>query len=331
MHNTANLRAIGVTKSMVLGIHHVTAIASHPQPNVDFYVGALGLRLVKQTVNFDDPGVYHLYYGDGIGTPGTLLTFFPYGNILPGKRGKGETISMTFEVPVGSLDWWCTHLSILDIPNGEEIIFGKRVVWAFDPDHMRVEFEESELETPHVEWTGSTVPADKAIRAIKRVTFAPNDFAGIGDFRTTEDALVNMFDAVSLGTEGKRQRFQFGASEVDIYRDEAMPRAQNSAGTVHHVAFRNANAEVQEEWLSKILKAGFHSSPVTERDYFKSIYFREPGGVLFEFATDGPGFTIDEEEATLGAHLKLPGRYETLRGQLSGILPDLNLKFPVRS
>ena len=312
---------------MVLGIHHVTAIASHPQPNVDFYVGVLGLRLIKQTVNFDDPGVYHLYYGDGIGTPGTLLTFFPYGDILPGKRGKGETIATTFEVPKGSLDWWCEHLSIQGIENGIETIFGRQVVWALDHDKMRIEFEESENETPFVEWSGSVVPQDKAIRTIKRLALAPNDLAGIGEFRTTEDALTGMFEATLVGQEGNRTRYQLGVSEVDVYRDETMPRAQNSAGTVHHVAFRNKNQEIQEEWLIKLMKAGFHASPVTERDYFKSIYFREPGGVLFEFATEGPGFLIDEDEPTLGTHLKLPSRYESLRGQLSKSLPQLNVSF----
>ncbi|MBI1332608.1 MAG: ring-cleaving dioxygenase [Armatimonadetes bacterium] len=312
---------------MILGIHHVTAIASHPQPNVDFYVGVLGLRLVKQTVNFDDPGVYHLYYGDGVGSPGTLLTFFPYGDILPGKRGRGETISMMFEVPPGSLDWWCTHLSVQNIPNGIETIFGRQVVWALDHDGMRVELEEADGPTEVVEWKGSIVPTDKAIRRIKRLTLAPNDFAGIGDFRTTEDALTGMFEAEKIGREGTRTRYRLGDSEVDVYREEGMPRAQNSAGTVHHVAFRNASPEIQEQWLMKLMKAGFHTSPVTERDYFKSIYFREPGGVLFEFATDGPGFQIDEDEPTLGTHLKLPSRYEPLRPQLQVVLPKLNLEF----
>ncbi len=307
----------------------MTAIASHPQPNVDFYVGVLGLRLVKQTVNFDDPGVYHLYYGDGIGSPGTLLTFFPYGDIMPGKRGKGETMSMTFEVPKGSLDWWCTHLSLHDVPNGIETIFGKQVVWALDHDKMRIELEEAEQESELIEWKDAVIPTNKAIRRIKRITLAPNDFSGIGEFRTTEEALAGMFEAVEIGQDGNRTRYQLGDSEVDVYREEGMPRAQNSAGTVHHVAFSNANQDVQEEWLMKLMKAGFHCSPVTERDYFKSIYFREPGGVLFEFATLGPGFQIDEEEATLGTHLKLPSRYEPLRTQLDGILPKLNLKFPV--
>lgn len=305
----------------------MTAIASHPQPNVDFYVGLLGLRLIKQTVNFDDPSVYHLYYGDGIGTPGTLLTFFPYGDILPGKRGKGETISTTFEVPKGSLDWWCEHLSIQNIPNGIETIFGRKVVWALDPDKMRIELEESDQETPYVEWKGSTVPADKAIRTIKRLTLAPNEYSGISTFETSEAALTEMFGATFVGEEGNRKRFRLGVSEVDVYRDEAMPKAQNSAGTVHHVAFRNKDEETQRDWLQKIVKAGFHASPVTERDYFKSIYFREPGGVLFEFATDGPGFLIDEDESSLGTRLKLPSRYEPLRPRLDLVLPKLSVSF----
>jgi glyoxalase family protein len=312
---------------MVLGIHHVTALASYPQPNVDFYVGLLGLRLVKQTVNFDDPGTYHLYYGDGIGTPGTLLTFFPYGNILKGKRGKGETQSITFEVPTGSLDWWVTRLSIENIENGEEIIFGKRVVWALDPDGMTVEFEESDSVTPNTYWTGSTVPFDKAIRAIKRVTLGPSDGHGIGEFKTTEEALTKMLGVEPTGLDGKRERFQFGTSEVDVLRDEFLPRAQSSAGTIHHVAFRNASKEIQREWLKKLTEKGFHSSPVMDREYFESIYFREPGGVLFEFATDGPGFLINEPVDTLGTELRLPPQYESKKTQLEAILPKLNLDF----
>jgi glyoxalase family protein len=314
---------------MVLGIHHVTALASHPQPNVDFYVGQLGLRLVKQTVNFDDPGTYHLYYGDGIGTPGTLLTFFPYGNIQKGKRGKGETASITFEVPTNSLDWWIERLSIENIPNGEETLFGHRVVWALDPDGMRVEFEESEVPTSYHPWSGSTTPADKAIRSIKRVTLAPNDHGGIREYATTEDALTRLFDAKSITTEGQRQRFQLGDAQVDVLRDESLPRAQSSAGTVHHVAFRNATPEIQLEWLGTLREKGFNASPVMDREYFESIYFREPGGVLFEFATDGPGFLINEPEETLGTELRLPPQYESKKSQLEAILPKVNLNFGV--
>ena len=312
---------------MILGIHHVTALASYPQPNVDFYVGQLGLRLVKQTVNFDDPGTYHLYYGDGIGTPGTLLTFFPYGNIQKGRRGRGETTSITFEVPTGSLDFWIERLSIENIPNGEETIFGQRVVWALDPDGMRVEFEESDVETPNTYWTGSTVPVDKAIRAIKRITLAPSDGHTIGEYKTTEDVLNNLFEATPTQQEGNRQRFQLGPSEVDIVRDPSQPRAQSSAGTIHHVAFRNATETIQKEWLKTLLEKGFHASPVMDREYFESIYFREPGGVLFEFATDGPGFLINEPIETLGTELRLPPQYESKKTQLEAILPKLNLNF----
>lgn len=327
LFDTATTLEISVNRDMVLGIHHVTAMASHPQPNVDFYVGQLGLRLVKQTVNFDDPGTYHLYYGDGIGTPGTLLTFFPYGDIQKGKRGRGETQSITFDVPTDSLDWWIERLSIENIPNGEEIIFGNRVVWALDPDGMRVEFEESEVATPTHYWNGSTTPADKAIRGIKRITLAPNDHGGIGEYKTTEDALTNLFESKSLGSDNLRQRFQLGSSQVDVYRDANQPRAQSSAGTIHHVAFRNATPEVQLEWLQTLRQKGFNASPVLDREYFESIYFREPGGVLFEFATDGPGFLINEPEATLGTELKLPPQYESMSTQLQAILPKLNQAF----
>ena len=158
---------------MILGIHHVTAIAEDAQKNVDFYVKVLGLRMIKKTVNFDDPGVYHLYYGDGVGTPGTLMTFFVYRQIRQGVRGQGETVSVTFEVPVGSLDRWRERLARLGVTFGEEEIFGKRVVWALDPDGLRIEVEEVAESTKMDVWSGSTVPAEDAIRTIRRVTVAP--------------------------------------------------------------------------------------------------------------------------------------------------------------
>lgn len=310
---------------MVLGIHHVTAISGDAQENVDFYVGVLGLRLVKKTVNFDDPSVYHLYYGDGIGRPGTLMTTFPYGHILPGKRGRGETASITFEVPVGSLDFWATRLAVEAKASGEEVIFGKRVVWAHDPDGLRVEFEEVEVPTEFSVWEGSPVPAEHAIRAIRRVTLLPMDGPGIGEFPTTEDAITGMLGFERMDSEGNRERFKVGVSEVDVLRDPSLPRHQSSAGTVHHVAFRNADDEVHEDWLKRLLSSGFHVSPIMERNYFRSIYFREPGGVLFEFATDAPGMMIDEPEATLGEALMLPAQYEHKRAYLNSVLADLRV------
>jgi glyoxalase family protein len=302
---------------MITGIHHVTALASTPQANVDFYVGVLGLRLIKKTVNFDDPGTYHLYYGDGIGSPGTLMTFFPYGHILPGKRGTGETASVTFQVPSGSLDWWCERLATAGHETGEEQIFGNRVIWGLDPDGLRVEFEEADTLADFTYWENSDVPLERAIRTISRVTLTPNP-------GQTEEFVASLLGFQKLGSQDERTRFVVGDSFVDIV-DSTMPRAQSSAGTIHHVAFRNPNDEQQEEWLKKLVAAGRNASPVMDRNYFNSIYFREPGGVLFEFATDGPGFSVDEPLDALGEQLMLPVQYESKREQLLAILPELRL------
>ncbi|MDH4387575.1 MAG: VOC family protein [Fimbriimonas sp.] len=310
---------------MVLGIHHVTAISGDPQQNVDFYVGVLGLRLVKQTVNFDDPTVYHLYYGDGIGRPGTLMTTFPYGHILPGKRGRGETASITFEVPVGSLDYWATRLRIEVKASGEETIFGKRVVWAHDPDGLRIELEEVETPTNFTLWPDSAVPAEYAIRSIRRVSLMPVRGRSIGEFETTEAALSGMFSFTQIGEEGSRKRFQAGVSEVDVIEAPEEPLARNSAGTVHHIAFRNKDNEVHEKWLLDLNRSGFHTSPIMERDYFRSIYFREPGGVLFEFATDQPGMMKDESEEHLGEALQLPQMHAHRKAHLESVLPKLRI------
>ena len=310
---------------MVLGIHHVTAISGDPQQNVDFYVGVLGLRLVKQTVNFDDPTVYHLYYGDGIGRPGTLMTTFPYGHILPGKRGRGETASVTFEVPVGSLDFWATRLGVEATLSGEEVIFGKRVVWAHDPDGLRIELEEVETPTEFTVWEGSPVPPEHAIRAILRVSLMPARGRSIGEFESTEQALSGMFNFELIADEGNRSRFKAGVSEVDVIEAPDEPLARNSAGTVHHIAFRNANHEVHEQWLLDLNRRGFHTSPIMERDYFRSIYFREPGGVLFEFATDQPGMMIDEPVEHLGETLQLPQMHAHRREHLEAVLPKLRI------
>jgi glyoxalase family protein len=320
---------------VILGIHHVTAIAEDAQKNVDFYVKVLGLRMIKKTVNFDDPGVYHLYYGDGVGTPGTLMTFFVYRQIRQGVRGQGETVSVTFEVPVGSLDRWRERLARLGVTSGEEEIFGKRVVWALDPDGLRIELEEVAESTKMDVWSGSTVPAEDAIRTIRRVTVAPFQVSeGNQPVRRSEELFTELFGWESIARDsqeseargsGFRERFRAGVSEVDVLRDPSLGRRLNSAGTIHHIAFRNADSESQEAWLATLLRNGVHATPVQERNYFRSIYFREPGGVLFEFATDGPGFLIDETYETLGQNLMLPPQVEDLREQLNEVLQEIDL------
>ncbi len=315
---------------MINGIHHVTALSSTPQKNVDFYSGVLGLRLVKQTVNFDDPGVYHLYYGDGLGSPGTIITFFPYGRILPGQHGTGETHSVAFSVPQGSLDDWKTRLEQNEVGRVEESVrFGSRTLTIKDPDGMIIDLTEEPVENrPAIDWPEAPLEPSMAIRRIIGVTLAPGGHGPIGEFTTTEDALERMLGFVKVGEEDNRTRYQTGESFVDVVRDPLMPPMRSSAGTIHHVAFRNPDDASQQEWQLKLVAAGFRVSPVMDRNYFHSIYFREPGGVLFEFATDAPGFDADEPRETLGESLKLPAQYESRRSMLEKTLEPLTLPYP---
>lgn len=307
---------------MILGIHHVSAIGSTPQRNVDFYSGRLGLRTVKQTVNFDDPNVYHLYYGDGIGTPGTIMTYFPYGDILPGKRGVGEANITTFAIPEGSFGWWSEYLK----DARRETLVGRDILALEDYDGLTIHLEETPNDGRTVQWESPNVPFDHAIRNIKRMRFQPHDLYAIGRFANTEQVMTDLFGAELINEDGTTQRYQVGASEIDVFRclyDEE--RARSSAGTVHHVAFRVEDEETHANWHHKITDEGFKVSPIMDRNYFKSMYFREPGGILLELATDGPGFLIDEDELTLGTTLRLPKQYEPIRPQIKDTLPSLVL------
>ncbi|HLO97377.1 MAG TPA: hypothetical protein VK171_02175, partial [Fimbriimonas sp.] len=293
---------------MILGIHHVTAISSEPQLNVDFYSHRLGLRTIKQTVNFDDPTVYHLYYGDGIGTPGTLMTFFPYGDILKGERGVGEANITTLAIPEGSFGWWSEYLK----DARREVLLGRDILALEDPDGLTIHLEETPDDGRTVQWENPNVPFEHAIRNIKRMRLQPHDRYSIGRFATTEQVLTEFMGGTEVDSDATTKRFQIGNSEVDVFRSpETEPRAKSSAGSIHHVAFRNADDAIHQQWHAKIVTEKFNVSPVVSRDYFHSLYFREPGGILFEFATDGPGFLIDEPLETVGTGLKLPSRYET--------------------
>jgi glyoxalase family protein len=303
----------------ILGIHHVTVIAGDAQENIDFFVKILGLRFVKKTINFDDPSVYHLYYGDNLATPGTLMTSFPYGgNVLPGKRGTGEASCYTFEIPVGSMAFWADRLESFQLEHGFETIFGKKVLWVTDPDGARVEFEEYEDGSDFAFWHDSPVDETMAIRTIRRVTFSPNSDS------QTEKVLAEVMEFSSIARSGNRERFAIGRSFVDVIRDDS-PVHRSSAGTIHHVAFGTENDEAQTKWLKRLEQNNLRSSGLIDRDYFRSIYFREPGGILFELATMGPGFFIDEPADSLGTKLMLPAQYEHLRAEIESALPKLNL------
>jgi glyoxalase family protein len=309
---------------MITGIHHVTAIASNAQRNVDFYSGVLGMRLVKKTVNFDDPGTYHLYYGDGMGRPGTILTFFPWPGASPGRRGTGQVATTLLSVPLGTLNWWKVHLleqSVALLPDSKVDTEGNGILFFDDPDGMRLG-----LASDNAPGDGSgrgMIPPEFAIRGIWGVNLWEGRAEATRQF--LREVIGFSSDEEQVGfVAAKGQSFDKVLVTVsDSTPGSALPRGLMGTGVVHHVAFRVADDATQAEWREKLIGLGFHVSPVMDRNYFHSIYFREPGGVLFEIATDPPGFTVDETEQSLGMGLKLPEQYEPLREQLEEVLPTL--------
>ncbi len=300
----------------LLGIHHVTAIAGDAQSNLDFYTEALGMRLVKLTVNFDDPGAYHFYFGDELGRPGSALTFFPHPGGFPGVPGAGQATTVSLAVPTGSLDAWAKRLKTGDFSTR----FGERVLTLSDPDGLRVELIETEDADAVDAWRGGPLSSEMAIRGIHSVTISSSRFESNDRFFTKNMGFHK------IGDEDGRTRYRVGSgigSIVDVVHNES--RGRVAVGSVHHVAFRVSNDDEQAHWLRKTRDLGLQSSPVMERDYFRSIYFREPGGVLFEIATDGPGMTIDEPADALGQALRLPARYESHREEIERNLPPLRL------
>jgi glyoxalase family protein len=310
----------------VTGIHHVTAIASDPQKNVDFYTGVLGLRLVKKTVNFDAPDVYHLYYGDEVGHAGTILTFFPFPGASRGKMGTGEISAVAFVVPPPSVDFWAEHLARHGVRfDGPFSRFGEKLVSFEDPEGMNIELLFSEgAEAGDRPWEGSAIPRESAIRRIGGVTLLLRDGGPTGE------VLVGTLGFRPAGREGERIRFNVGEGEaeaaIDILTSPGTPRGRQSAGSVHHIAWRTPTGEEQREWRRKIQEAGLFVTEVRDRSYFQSVYFREPGEVLFEIATDPPGFTVDETPAELGTHLKLPPWFEPERARIERVLPPVRVR-----
>ncbi|HYU36072.1 MAG TPA: ring-cleaving dioxygenase [Thermoanaerobaculia bacterium] len=308
------------------GIHHVTALARDPQTNVDFYTGVLGLRLVKKTVNFDDPGTYHLYYGDEQGRPGTIITFFPWPMAKRGTHGAGMATATAFSVPEGSLGWWAERLAKLGVSAEEPKPrqgFDEEVITLLDPDGLKLELV-ARAGDGREPWTGGPVPAAHAIRGFDGVTLTEWN-------PEVTAAVVRDVMGFQPAGEGK-DRFRFAAGDagpgarVDILARPDAPRGHVSAGTVHHVAFRVADDPAQVAWHEELTEEGFHVSPVMDRQYFHSIYFRERGGVLFELATDPPGFTTDETVETLGSSLRLPPWLEPDRARIEEILPKVEVR-----
>ncbi len=306
------------------GIHHVTAMAGDPQSNVDFYCGILGLRLIKLTVNFDDPNTYHLYYGDTVGSPGTILTFFPLGQNLRGTVGTGEVTTVSFAVPTGSLAFWQEHLekhSIAVSPVAERWSFTRMEL--HDPDGIKLEIVEDPTPRPFLFWKDGGIPESFAIRGFFGVTMSVVSSTDSVRF------LTDRMGAKPHATLGASELLVIGESEragfIEVVTLGHRQRGQMGAGAVHHVAWRVTNEEEQLAWQSKLRENGVGVTPVRDRKYFHSIYFREPGEVLFEIATDPPGFTADEPRESLGSKLQLPKWLECERRFLQKILPPLRV------
>lgn len=304
------------------GIHHVTAITGDAERNLRFYSELLGQRLVKKTVNFDDPGSYHLYYGDRLGTPGTLITFFVWPNAGKGRRGVGEPVSLTYEVPVGTLPWWKKRFTSANLPVEDlGTIFGLPTVRIKDPDGIQIELTETPNPRETEYWAGGGIPQEFAIRSIHGVTLAHRNLT------SSASLYMDHLHFQQSGEDNGHRRFLVGdtlnRNFVDVVTPAALTRGSMGTGTIHHVAFRTATDENQGAWLEKIRKLGLNVSPVMDRNYFHSIYFRELSGVLFEIATDGPGMSIDESTDHLGEKLALPPMYEGMRTRIEQKLPPL--------
>jgi len=339
----------------VLGIHHITAIARNPQRNIDFYSGLLGMRLVKLTVNFDDPTTYHLYYGDSVGHPGTILTFFPWSEAPTGHRGTGQVTAISFLIPSSSMSYWIDRLKRNGISFvGPSKRFSDEFVSFHDPDGLMLELisspssndsrrrrQQQLQQTDNNIWKESPVSKEHAIRGFHSATLSEEGY------ERTSSLLADTMGFKLVAKDNKEDRFRFGIVEknnsnpedsgadyssssssigsfVDIVCQPEISRGYIGIGTVHHIAWRATNDRHQIDLRKRIVqKAHLNPTPVIDRIYFHSVYFREPGGILFEIATDPPGFAIDEKPEDLGKQLKLPQWLESERGKLEQLLPPV--------
>jgi glyoxalase family protein len=306
----------------ILGLHHITAIADNAKRNLDFYTKVLGVRLVKKTVNFDDPGTYHFYFGNEEGTPGTILTFFPWEGIGKGTNGSGMATHIGYSVPKGSLEFWKNHLQSLNVATEEGEIFGEKMISFKDPDGLQLQLIEPLSKDNRKVWTTDDIKDENALRGFHNVTLT------LTKADPTIKVLTDILGYDLQKQEGERYRLATDAIDtanlVDIIENDKIPAGRNAAGTNHHIAFRVKDDNVLMEYREKALSAGLSITPKINRDYFYSLYFREPGGVLFEIATDNPGFTVDEPLNELGTNLKLPVQYEGMREKIEGVLPNLS-------
>lgn len=304
----------------VTGLHHLTAVATEAQANIDFYAGLLGLRLVKKTVNFDDPSAYHLYYGDAAGSPGSIVTFFYWPGAARGQVGAGQVTAIALSAPATSLDFWHARLTRHGVASERRTRFGEDVLAFADPDGIPVEIVAVNNDARRG-WTGAGIAATHALRGLHTSELTVRDPA------PTEALLTELMGFTLVRREGGRARFaapQAGSGGfVDVVGDARAPRGTPGAGTVHHLAYRVATDEAELAMQERLMAAGYHVSDVRDRDYFRSIYYRERGGILFEIATDVPGFAVDEPAESLGTALKLPRQFQPVRARIEALLPPL--------
>ena len=311
-------------ENRILGLHHITAIAGDAQRNYDFYTKTLGLRMVKKTVNFDDPQTYHFYFGDEIGSPGTILTFFPWANVRQGKNGVGMATEIGYSVPPDSLDFWKKRFETENVRHDQiNERFGEKFLSFQDPDRLWLSLIETTPKDARKGWQTSAINRNAAIKGFHTVTLTLNDI------KATAAILTTVFGYKQVAQDGNIYRYQTDAVEnagmVDLLEAPRAQRGINAAGTNHHVAFRVKDEETLMAFREKVMEQGLHITEKINRDYFFSLYFREPGGVLFEIATDNPGFATDETVEDLGKNLQLPERYEAIREKIEKALPQLQV------
>lgn len=310
-------------EKIVKGLHHVTALASDAQMNLNFYGGILGLRLVKKTINFDAPEVYHLYYGNEKGSPGTILTFFPYPGIPRGRKGKGQLTVTSFSIPKNSIDYWIKRLQKFNVKHSQaaQRFDDELVLYLEDQDGLGLELVANQRDD-RPGFTYGNIPEEFAIKGFYGITLCEECY------EKTAGLLTGQMDHVKVAQQANRYRFSASGNPgdfVDILCNPDTLRGQGGAGTVHHVAFATDNESTQLDARHKLVENGLNVTPVLDREYFHSIYFREPGGVLFEIATIPPGFAIDEQPEHLGEALKLPPWEEENRPLIEKALPAIQL------
>ncbi len=309
-------------QNKISAIHHITAIAASAAENLKFYEQVLGLRLVKQTVNFDDPYTYHLYYADGTGSPGTIITFFPWEGTPFGSPGSGMISAISFSATIKSMGYWHERLTGKGIDVQRGLRFGEPVLKFKDPHGLSLELIGVSSAPSPIPWQESSVEAGHGLLGFHSAT------AHLNSLDRTQGLLAGIMGLELHGKEGNRYRFKMRDSQspghfFDVLMDPGAGRGRSGAGTVHHIAFRCRTDEEQLNWRNQLIQERFQVTAIIDRKYFKSIYFHEPGGVLFEIATDPPGFTVDEPLEKLGASLKLPSQYEPIRSKIVSTLPPL--------